>query len=93
MNTPVYMHRSKQFLINRLEKLQKMASPCQLCPRHCKVDRSMGSVGFCKTGMLSEIASFALIMEKKNRYQGDLVQELFSLLDAICSVYSVRISK
>ena len=58
MNTPVYLQRSKQFLINRLEKLRKMASPCKLCPRHCKVDRSIGSVGFCNTGMLPEIASF-----------------------------------
>jgi putative pyruvate formate lyase activating enzyme len=33
-----------------IAKLKGMLSRCQLCPRHCRVDRTRGEQGFCRLG-------------------------------------------
>lgn len=58
MTVPVYLGKSREFLLTRLEEIHHRASPCILCPRKCRVDRSAGDVGFCKTGQAPVIASF-----------------------------------
>jgi putative pyruvate formate lyase activating enzyme len=58
MNVPVYLRKPGEFLLARLEAIQKRTSPCMLCPRHCKVKRIQGETGFCKTGLDPVIASF-----------------------------------
>ena len=35
-------------LEEKAEELEKMASPCVLCPRQCKARRKEGSLGYCK---------------------------------------------
>ncbi|MDP8222196.1 MAG: hypothetical protein P9L99_02445 [Candidatus Lernaella stagnicola] len=42
----------------RAATLQPLLSPCRLCPRECKVDRSAGEKGFCQTGAAALVASF-----------------------------------
>lgn len=58
IDKPIYLRQSGEFLLTRLEEIQKRASPCMLCPRHCMANRSAGEVGFCKTGLAPNIASF-----------------------------------
>ena len=46
----------------RLEEARRRASKwmkkCTLCPRMCRVDRTAGATGFCKTGKLAVVASW-----------------------------------
>lgn len=44
---------------SRLPELQKLMSPCCLCPRNCGANRQIGEQGFCKTGNVIKIASWA----------------------------------
>jgi putative pyruvate formate lyase activating enzyme len=43
---------------NRIELLKKNLTECSLCPRGCKIDRSMGHVGFCKAPLKTTIAFY-----------------------------------
>jgi putative pyruvate formate lyase activating enzyme len=45
-------------LKRRAEAARRMLSRCTICPRHCKVDRTAGETGFCRTGALARVASF-----------------------------------
>ena len=58
MNIAAYLREPGEFLQARLEEIQSRASPCVLCPRHCRVNRMKGEIGFCKTGLDPVIASF-----------------------------------
>ena len=45
-------------LEERVKQAYSLLSPCRLCPRNCKVDRLKNKKGFCKAGLLPQIASF-----------------------------------
>ncbi len=46
----------------RLKEARRRASrwmkKCTLCPRMCRVDRTAGETGFCRTGKLAVVASY-----------------------------------
>jgi len=42
---------------NKVQKLWELMSPCILCPRNCRVNRSEGELGFCGIGELPVISS------------------------------------
>ena len=43
--------------LETLEKAYRLASPCRICPRLCKVDRPAGETGYCGVGALPLVAS------------------------------------
>ncbi|OIN96601.1 radical SAM protein [Candidatus Desantisbacteria bacterium CG1_02_38_46] len=45
-------------LEERVKEAYSLLSPCHLCPRNCKVNRLKDKRGYCKAGLLPEIASF-----------------------------------
>ncbi len=49
----------KQLIEKRLPELQKLMSPCRLCPRKCGVDRLNGQKGYCRTGDRVKVAAWA----------------------------------
>jgi len=48
----------KSELEKRVKRAYSLLSPCHICPRDCKVDRLKDKKGYCKAGLLPEIASF-----------------------------------
>jgi putative pyruvate formate lyase activating enzyme len=44
---PSYSYLSAQDWDDKIRALDSIASSCTLCPRKCKVDRLLGSTGFC----------------------------------------------
>ncbi len=46
-------------LAKRLEQALEALRCCELCPRRCRVDRTAGQTGVCKTGRNAVVASFA----------------------------------
>lgn len=59
MPEPAYVNASTRGILEkRLHKSRAALKCCTLCPRRCKVDRSAGKTGFCRTGRLAKVASF-----------------------------------
>lgn len=56
---PLDINKKTRIVENRLAALQSLMSPCVLCPRKCGVNRRAGEKGFCKTGDIIKIASWA----------------------------------
>lgn len=44
-------------LESRTEKASALLRECTVCPRECRVNRTGGETGFCKTGMLAQVSS------------------------------------
>ncbi len=52
-NTPFrvsYLKLSHAELWKRVEQAEEILKECTLCPRNCRIDRTSGETGFCKTG-------------------------------------------
>ncbi len=45
-----YLKISFEEFAGRIKQADKILRECTLCPRQCKVDRTAGEAGFCKTG-------------------------------------------
>jgi putative pyruvate formate lyase activating enzyme len=45
-------------LTNRLELALDRLRCCELCPRHCRVDRLAGELGICRTGRQAQVAGY-----------------------------------
>ncbi|MFN4245198.1 MAG: radical SAM protein [Brevinematia bacterium] len=45
-------------LDERVRVLYTLMSPCRLCPRECRVNRSAGEIGFCKISNRPMVASY-----------------------------------
>ncbi|MBU4261119.1 MAG: radical SAM protein [Proteobacteria bacterium] len=45
-------------LSKRVEQLTAILAECTLCPRRCKVNRTSGEKGFCRTGKNAVVASY-----------------------------------
>jgi putative pyruvate formate lyase activating enzyme len=61
LHKPSYLKLSPQGLQQRIEQAwELMASPCRVCPRHCKVDRRQDDKrGFCRAGVRASVSSFS----------------------------------
>ena len=46
-------------LARRLGKARDRLASCSLCPRQCQVDRLTGKTGYCRTGALARVSSYA----------------------------------
>lgn len=53
-----YRKLSKQDLSNKIRQAEEVLKSCILCPRACKVDRTAGERGFCKTGDQPYVSSW-----------------------------------
>ena len=47
---PAYLKLPSGILTEKAGIAKKMLTSCKLCPRECKVDRTAGKRGFCRTG-------------------------------------------
>ena len=55
---PAYLSLDKQELNNRVKDARQMLNSCIGCAWECKVNRSKGEFGKCKTGLLARISSY-----------------------------------
>lgn len=56
--TPAYLKLSKEKLWEKVRLAQEILKSCTLCPRNCKVDRTKGERGVCKTGDKPYVSSW-----------------------------------
>jgi putative pyruvate formate lyase activating enzyme len=47
---PAYLKISKTQLQEKIKSAEDILKSCTLCPRECRVDRTVGEKGFCNTG-------------------------------------------
>jgi putative pyruvate formate lyase activating enzyme len=57
--TPAYIKLPPGALSDKLREAEEILKECTLCPRQCKVDRTSGESGFCKTGDKPFISSYS----------------------------------
>jgi len=55
---PGYLKLSEAEFEERIAKLYGILKNCTLCARGCKVDRTVGERGFCRSGMELSVSSF-----------------------------------
>jgi putative pyruvate formate lyase activating enzyme len=55
---PSYLNLSPKEFEGRVAELYKLLESCTLCARRCKVDRTRGEKGFCRSGMELLVSSF-----------------------------------
>jgi putative pyruvate formate lyase activating enzyme len=48
--TPAYLRLPSGALAGKVKEAEAILKNCTLCPRECKVDRTAGKLGFCRTG-------------------------------------------
>jgi putative pyruvate formate lyase activating enzyme len=57
---PAYIQTfEKGLLQKKIKAAYKLLSPCQLCPRKCRVDRLSGETGICKTASRAWVSSYS----------------------------------
>jgi putative pyruvate formate lyase activating enzyme len=56
---PAYIETFKKGLLaQKIKRAREILKCCTLCPRQCKVDRTAGETGVCKTGEKAYVSSF-----------------------------------
>lgn len=55
---PAYRKLSSVELLDKVKHTEDILKKCTLCPRNCKVDRTAGNIGFCRTGDKPFVASW-----------------------------------
>lgn len=56
---PLYLKAAQNGILSqRIAFAQKALKACSLCPRKCRVDRSAGQLGICRTGHTAVVASY-----------------------------------
>lgn len=55
---PAYLKLSNAELLKKVRLAEDILKECTLCPRNCRVDRTSGKLGFCRTGDKPFIASW-----------------------------------
>jgi putative pyruvate formate lyase activating enzyme len=55
---PAYLRLTAGELHERVTKAETMLRSCTLCPRECRVDRTAGKLGFCRTGTMPFVSSW-----------------------------------
>jgi len=58
MDNPAYLQLAPGILSNKVREAEEILKECTLCPRECRVDRTAGQAGFCKTGDMLFISSY-----------------------------------
>lgn len=59
-NFPAYIRLSRESgLTERIESARAILASCALCPRECRVDRTAGQTGYCKTGADAWVSSYS----------------------------------
>ena len=53
-----YLGLSRKELWERVSCAEEILKECTLCPRNCRVDRTSGEIGFCKTGNRPFVSSW-----------------------------------
>jgi len=48
--------RKRELVEKALARLSPLETSCTLCPRDCRVDRTTGADGFCRTGRLASVS-------------------------------------
>lgn len=56
--TVAYQKISKDELWSKVRLAEEILKECTLCPRNCKIDRTSGNKGFCRTGDKPYVASW-----------------------------------
>ena len=56
--TPAYLQLPPGVLADKVREGEEILKECTLCPRNCRVDRTSGQRGFCKTGDMPFISSY-----------------------------------
>jgi putative pyruvate formate lyase activating enzyme len=56
--TPAYLRLLPDVLSEKVKKAEAILKNCTLCPRNCRVDRTAGKRGFCRTGNRPFISSW-----------------------------------
>lgn len=56
--TPAYLNLLPGVLSDRIKEAEKILKECTLCPRNCRVDRTAGDIGFCRTGAKPFVSSY-----------------------------------
>jgi putative pyruvate formate lyase activating enzyme len=56
--TPAYRRLPPHVLSEKVKKAEAILKKCTLCPRNCRVDRTAGKRGFCRTGNKPFISSW-----------------------------------
>ncbi len=56
--TPAYLRLPSGKLEEKVRDAEEIFKACTLCPRECRVDRTAGQKGFCKTGDTLFISSY-----------------------------------
>jgi len=55
---PRYLNIKEEELDRRIKKAYKLLSPCEACPRKCRVNRLEGEKGFCRSGEEVIVSSY-----------------------------------
>ena len=56
--TPAYRKLPPKVLAEKVQAAEAILRECTLCPRQCRVDRTSGERGFCRTGIRPFISSY-----------------------------------
>ena len=56
--TPAYLQLPSGALSDKVREAEEILRECTLCPRECRVDRTAGEKGFCRTGHKPFISSY-----------------------------------
>jgi putative pyruvate formate lyase activating enzyme len=56
--TPAYLQLPPNILSDKVREAEEILKDCTLCPRQCRVDRTSGLMGFCRTGDKPFISSY-----------------------------------
>lgn len=57
---PTYLKLySKGILQKRVQEALSKLARCEMCPRQCRVDRTKGEKGFCRTGRYAVVSSYS----------------------------------
>jgi putative pyruvate formate lyase activating enzyme len=56
--TPAYLRLPPNILSDKVREAEEILKDCTLCPRECRVDRTSGQRGFCRTGDKPFISSY-----------------------------------
>ena len=57
--TPAYLQLPPNILSDKVREAEEILKECTLCPRQCRVDRTCGEKGFCRTGDRPFISSYS----------------------------------
>jgi putative pyruvate formate lyase activating enzyme len=58
ISSPLYLQLSPGVFSDKVREAEEILKDCTLCPRNCKVDRTSGEKGFCRTGGKPFISSY-----------------------------------